>query len=480
MTAPVVAGTSDPIPLVVDVDGTLVRTDLLHEASLLFLANHPFEAPRLALWLARGKATLKSQLAQRVTPVVERLPLRDETVARIRAAQAIDRPVYLASASDERYVARLADSIGGITGTFATTPERNLAGTAKADCLVEAFGAQGFDYIGDHPVDVPVWQQARRQLIVAGSGGFETRMRRAFPDAEVIARPRTTARSMVRTLRAHQWSKNGLLFLALIAGHRLDIATITATVLGFIAFCAAASSAYIINDLMDLPNDRVHPRKRLRPLPSGDLGIVTGIVMSGLLLLLALGIAVLLPIMFLGALLLYMVATLTYSLLLKRKAIVDVITLAGLYTLRVFAGLFAGGLTSSEWLPMFSLFLFLCLAIEKRCSELVRRREAGEARLEGRNYRVADLAILFPMAAAAGYGSVFVVALYLSSNEVRALYAHPERLWLICPLLLYWISRVLILSNRNEMHDDPIVFALTDRISWYVAACAIAIVGAAI
>lgn len=480
MSASVVAGT-DQIPLVVDVDGTLVRTDLLHEASLLFLANHPFESPRLALWLARGKATLKSQLAQRVSPNVERLPLRDETLARIREAQAVERPVYLASASEESYVARLADSIGGITGTFATTPERNLAGAAKADCLVDAFGAKGFDYIGDHPVDVPVWQQSRRQLIVARSGGFETRMRRAFPDAEVIARPRTTPRSMIKTLRAHQWSKNGLLFLALIAGHRFDVATIAATLLGFIAFCAAASSAYIINDLLDIPNDRAHARKRFRPLPAGDLTIVTGIVMSGLLLLLALGIAImLLPRIFLGALLLYMVATLTYSLLLKRKAIVDVITLAGLYTLRVFAGLFAGGLTSSEWLPMFSLFLFLCLAIEKRCSELVRRREAGEERLEGRNYRVADLAILFPMAAAAGYGSVFVVALYLSSNEVRALYTHPERLWLICPLLLYWISRVLILSNRNEMHDDPIVFALTDRISWYVVVCAMAIVGAAI
>lgn len=474
------AETTDRVPLVVDVDGTLLRTDLLHEASLLLLSNHPFEAPRLALWLVRGKAVLKTQLAIRVTPAVERLPLRAETMEQIHAAQAAGRPVYLASASDACYVGRLADSIGGIAGTFATTPDRNLAGAAKADCLVDAFGAQGFDYVGDHPVDVPVWQQSRRQLIVARSTGFEAQMRRAFPGAEVIARPRTTVRSMVRTLRAHQWSKNGLLFLALIAGHHLDVTTVAATILGFIAFCAAASSAYIINDLMDMPNDRIHPRKRLRPLPSGDLPIVTGIVMSGLLLLLALGVALLLPRPFLGALLLYMVATLTYSLVLKRKAIVDVITLAGLYTLRVFAGLLAGGLTSSEWLPMFSLFLFLCLAIEKRCSELVRRREAGEERLQGRNYRVSDLAILFPMAAASGYGSVFVVALYLSSDEVRALYAHPGRLWLICPLLLYWISRVLILSNRNEMHDDPIVFALTDRISWYVVACSIAIVGVAI
>lgn len=480
MTPALAVAADDGVPLVVDVDGTLIRTDLLHEASLLFLASHPFEAPRLALWLSRGKATLKSQLAQRVSPAIERLPLREETMERIRAAQAAGRPVYLASASEESYVAPLGQAIGGIAGVFATDATRNLAGDAKAACLVEAFGAGGFDYIGDQPVDVPVWRQARRQLIVSHDSGFERRMQRTFPEAEVIARPRITPRSIVKTLRAHQWSKNALLFLALIVGHRFDVATVVATLLAFVAFCAAASSAYIINDLMDIQNDRVHPRKRLRPLPAGDLPIPVGIAMSVGLLTLALAIAVTLPLMFLAVLLLYVVVTLAYSLVLKRKAIVDVLTLAGLYTLRVYAGLTAGALTSSDWLPMFSLFLFLCLAIEKRCSELVRRREAGEGRLQGRNYRVIDLSILFPLAAAAGYGAVFVVALYLSSDEVRHLYTHPNVLWLICPLLLYWISRVLILSNRNEMHDDPIVFALTDRISWYVVASAMVVIGAAI
>lgn len=478
MTAAVAA--QDAVPLVVDVDGTLIRTDLLHEAGLLFLATHPFEAPRLARWLTQGKAALKSQLAARVTPAIDRLPLRQETVDRIRAAQAAGRPVYLASASDEHYVAPLAQAIGGIAGAFATNPGRNLAGNAKAACLVEAFGAQGFDYIGDRGVDVPVWRQSRRQLIVAHSAGFERQMQRAFPEAEVIARPRVTARSIVKTLRAHQWSKNALVFLALIVGHRFGLETLFATLLAFVAFCAAASSAYIINDLLDIPNDRVHPRKRFRPLPAGDLPIPLAVMMSVALLALAIGLALVLPRMFLAVLLLYVAVTLTYSLVLKRKAIVDVLTLAGLYTVRVYAGLTAADLTSSQWLPMFSLFLFLCLAIEKRCSELVRRREAGEGRLQGRNYRVADLGILFPMAAAAGYGSVFVVALYLASDEVRHLYAHPDRLWLICPLLLYWISRVLILSNRDEMHDDPIVFALTDRISWYVVACAMAVIAVAI
>ncbi|HEX8415081.1 MAG TPA: UbiA family prenyltransferase [Sphingomicrobium sp.] len=460
------------VPLAVDVDGTLLRTDLLHEAALQFVARHPVRIPQLALWLTRGRARLKARLAEHVTPPIGTMPLRQETVDLIRAAQAAGQPVYLASASDESYVQALADRIGGISGVFGTTADCNLAGDAKAERLNEAFGAQGYDYVGDRPVDLAVWQSSRLRYVVAHSRALETQVMERFDNVRVIARPRISYDAYVKTLRTHQWSKNVLIFLGLVAGHHFSIEALASTLAAFVCFCTAASSAYIVNDLLDLPGDRSHKRKRNRPLAAGDLPISHALGLAAVLMLFSLSLATTLPLQFVLVLLAYVGSTLAYSLWLKRKAIVDVIVLGGLYTIRVYAGLAAMEASGSQWLLMFSLFLFLCLAIEKRCSELIRRRDEGEERLEGRNYRVTDLAMLMPMAAAAGYGAVLVVTLYLASDEVGRLYTHPGRMWLICPLMLYWISRVLLLSNRNEMHDDPVVFALTDHVSWYVAAAA--------
>lgn len=470
MTGLVAMTDQSVIPLVVDVDGTLLRTDLLHEAALQFAARHPLRTPSLLFWLMSGRAHLKTRLAEHGPPPIATMPLRGETVELIRAAQDAHQPVYLASASDERYIREVANHIGGIDGVFGTTPERNLAGAAKAACLNGAFGEHGYDYVGDRAIDMAVWRSANVRYMVAHDRRSEAMASKAFNDLRVIARPRVHLSSYVQTLRPHQWSKNVLLFLGGIAGHEFDLNALIATLIAFACFCAAASSAYIINDLLDLPGDRVHRSKRNRPLPAGNLPISHGIVMAVALIVVASMTAMMLSPTFFFTLCFYVVLTLSYSFYLKRKAIVDVIALGGLYTTRVYAGLAAIGSIGSQWLLMFSLFLFLCLAIEKRCSELVRQREEGEDRLEGRNYRVDDLAILFPSAAAAGYGAVLVVTLYLSSDEVKGLYAYPDRMWLICPLILYWISRILLLSNRNEMHDDPVVFALTDRISWYVAA----------
>ncbi|MGI4881494.1 MAG: UbiA family prenyltransferase, partial [Janthinobacterium lividum] len=248
----------------------------------------------------------------------------------------------------------------------------------------------------------------------------------------------------------------------------------------FFCFCAAASSAYIINDLLDLPGDRDHPRKRRRPFAAGDVPVSHGLVLSAVLMAMALGASMVLPPRFIMILCTYVVATLAYSLFLKRKVIVDVIVLGGLYTLRVFAGLAAATTQTSQWLLMFSLFLFLSLAIVKRCSELEVRRAAGKTATMGRGYRVGDLSVLFPLAAAAGYGAVFVVALYLSSPDVVGLYAHPRRMWLVCPLVLYWISRVIVLSNRGELHDDPVIFAITDRVSWLTGVCVAGVIAVSI
>ena len=468
------------VPLIVDVDGTLIKTDLLYEAILQMVVRHPFQIWRIPVWLAEGKAKLKACLADFGDPGTASVPLREETVEAIRAAQRRGRPVYLASASDRRLVEKLAQRVGGIDGVFASDTTVNLAGSAKAERLVTEFGSGRFDYLGDANADFPVWRAARKVLALTHDSAFERRLLKTFPDAEIVARPRPRIRQYLTALRPHQWSKNALIFLPIVAGHFFQPASIIAALLAFACFSMAASSAYLINDLLDLPSDREHPRKQGRPFAAGTVSLQHGIALAACLILGAFIVALTLPFRFVIVLSLYLAVTLAYSIVLKRKIVVDVVTLGGLYTLRVLAGITVIQATYSKWLLMFCLFLFLGLAIVKRCSELVALEQQGRGATLGRGYRVVDLRALLAFGAAAGYGAVLVVTLYLSSPEVQALYRHPDRLWLVCPLLLYWITRIFMISNRGELHDDPLVFALTDRTSWATAACVIGVLAIAI
>lgn len=459
-----------PVPLVVDVDGTLIVSDFLHESALRLAAERPFTAALIPFWLVGGRARLKAHINDHVG-ILSDIPLRRSVVDLIQAAKAEGRPVYLASASDHRQVQALADRIGVIDGVFATTAGRNLAGSAKAETLVEAFGQGGYDYVADADVDFPVWRSARRVLVVTHGAAFEKRVLAAFPEATVVDRTRRSAGPYLRVLRVHQWAKNALVFLPLILNHSYaDIGQVLAAMLAFVCFSFAASSAYALNDLLDLPADRKHPTKHRRPFAAGAVAVSHGVVMSAMLILSAFAIGLLaLPLGFLAVLGAYFVATVTYSLILKRKVFVDVVVLGGLYAVRVLGGAAAIGAPGSNWLLMLCLFLFLCLAIAKRYTELAAKEAAGGPPPSGRGYRFEDMRVLLPLAAASGYMSVLVVALYMNSEQVTVLYSNPDVLWLTCVIQLYWVSRVLILANRGELHEDPVVFALRDRISWLCA-----------
>lgn len=459
---------SSSIPLVIDVDRTLIRTDILHEAVFWVVARHPLAALQIPFWRRAGRSVLADRLASYGDAGVAAVPFRDESVALIRAAQADGQPVYLASASHHRYVEILAERLGGIAGVLDTRRDDRLADAATVERLVAAFGRHGFDYLGCADVDVPVWRAARKVLALAHTADFERRLLAALPDAQIVARPRVRLEAYLDALRPLQWAKNTLVVLPLVAGHYFDVGSVLAAGIAFAAFSLAASSAYLLNDLLDLPVDRAHRRKCARPFAAGRLPIAHGAVLAAALILGAFGLAAWLPLRFIGILAVYLATTLAYSLILRRKVVLDVVVLGCLYTLRVLGGIYAIGSLLSPWLLMFCLFLFLSLAIVKRCSELI---AAGSAQPSGRDYRPGDLNVLFPFGAAAGYGAVFVVALYMSSPEVRLLYTHQVRLWLICPLLVYWISRIFVLSSRGVLHDDPVVFALTDRASWLTAAC---------
>ena len=462
--------TSHPedIPLVVDLDGTLVRSNLLIESALQFLATDPLAAWRLPLWLREGRAQLKAHLAERAPLDLAQLPLNETVVQFIRDQRALGRKVYLASAADERFVRALADHLGLFDGVFASDGAVNLRGREKARALVAAFGERGFDYVGNGRIDLDVWDRARRALLVDVSAAVRAEAAQRCAEVHELDPPMDRARSVrihLKAVRAHQWLKNLLVFLPALAHHSLDGATLGASALAFLAFSLCASSVYVLNDLMDLPSDRAHPTKRARPFASGLLSLFNGLALVPILLVAAALVSLALPWGFAGVLATYYAITLLYTFVLKRRIVIDVVTLAVLYTIRVVAGGAATGIPVSEWLLAFSVFLFLCLALIKRYSELVERARASKSNAAGRGYVTDDTPMIGALAGASGFVSVLVLALYINSPDVHMLYQHPDMLWGVGLLLLYWVARVLMLAHRGEVHDDPLVFAVTDRMS---------------
>lgn len=463
-------------PLVVDLDGTLLRSDMLIETAFArgFSGVGAFISMLGAL--AQGKAQLKRQLAAGAEINPAQLPYDDVVLERIKNAASEGRPVYLASASDRILVDKIAGHLGIFSGVFASDGLTNAAGEVKAEKLTEAFGEGGFDYIGNDAADLPVWRRARRAFAIRAPRSVEGKLRTMKPDAETIPAKRAGWRDWIKLFRIHQYSKNALIFLPLLTAQKFNGTAIFEAVVAAIAFSLCASSVYIVNDCADLAADREHPVKRNRPLASGLISPIHGLVAAAVLLGCSLVAASTVSTQFAAALVGYLALTTAYTFWLKRKLLVDIVVLAMLYTTRVICGAIAIGVSVSEWLLAFSMLLFTSLALVKRYTELAMREEAGKGSPANRNYRVNDLAVIEALAAASGINAVTVFSLYISSDTVRRLYSHPQLLWLICPLLIYWIGRVLILAHRREMHDDPIVFAITDKVSIGAVAVAVAIV----
>lgn len=456
---------SGPKVLVVDLDGTLIRSDMLYETFWAAFARN-WRTPIRALGgLFHGRAALKARMRALAMPDPASLPYRPEVLSLIADWRAQGGQVVLATAADAGVARVVADHLGMFDAVHASDGATNLKGAAKADRLVEAYGAGGFTYLGDSPADLPVWQAAGAAVTVGAGAGLRARAEAVRPGARHLAPPQGEWRAALRALRPHQWLKNVLVFLPLMAAHHFDAVTLTQAALAFAAFSLVASSVYVLNDLMDLSADRAHPRKCRRPLASGDLALRTGMLMVPALLFCGLGLALLLSPGFVAVLATYYMMTVAYSMSLKRKALIDVAVLAMLYALRVVAGAVATGIVLSVWLVAFSVFLFFALAAVKRQAELVDLRERGLSSASGRGYRTEDLPVVTQMATAAGFVAVLVMMLYLNEPETQTRYASPDFLWGACIILLYWVARMVLLASRGQMHDDPVVFAARDRVS---------------
>lgn len=452
------------IPLVVDLDGTLLRSDLLIESAFAELGRSPTSIAAMIAALWQGKAALKALLAERQQLDPASLPYDQEILAYLRETMATGRPVYLASASHQTHVAKIASHLG-LSGWFATDAAINLSAEAKARRLVEAFGPRGFDYIGNHAHDLPVWRSARNALGVRVPKRVASKFVGEGNRLEQIPSRHSTWRDWLKLLRVHQYAKNLLVFVPLLTSHQLSPAPILLASLAAVSFCFCASSFYIVNDIVDLKSDRDHPENSRRPLASGAISIKQALAAAALLFAAAVLIGLSVSITFLAVLLGYAVLTTAYSLWLKRKMIADVITLAALYSARIVGGAVAIGVTMSEWLLAFSVFMFTALALIKRYVELAKRLDMNKPDPANRNYQIGDLGILASLAAAAGFNAITVFALYISSNTVRELYRHPQMLWFICPVLIYWFARMLMMAHRRHMHHDPILFAVSDKVS---------------
>jgi 4-hydroxybenzoate polyprenyltransferase/phosphoserine phosphatase len=452
-------------PLCVDLDGTLVKSDTFVDSLMVLARHHPAAFLRTPLWVLKGKAHLKSQVASLVTLDVAHLPYNLPLLNYLRDEHTAGRKLYLATGADRTLARRIAAHLGIFEDVMASDGTVNLTGNHKLQHLEHRF-AEGFDYIGNALPDLPLLQGAQQAMLANPDLRLRTALkRRRIPVSRRFVDRARLPFALVKALRVHQWAKNLLVFLPLLLAHSLHLRPVLIAVAAFMCFCFTASATYIFNDLLDLEPDRRHLNKRKRAFAAGDLSVASGLAISLLLLTLALVTAAYLPRTFLIYLLLYLVTTLAYSLSLKRIVLVDVIILSSLYTIRMLAGSAATNNPVSPWLAALSIFLFLSLAMVKRFSELQNLHSRGATPTNGRGYLLSDIEQLRSFGTSSAYASIVIFALYINGRDVAALYHHPNRMWLITPLMILWVSRVWLLASRGLMDEDPVVFALADRMS---------------
>ncbi|WNG21111.1 UbiA family prenyltransferase [Cystobacter fuscus] len=434
---------SDAPALVTELDGVLIRTDSLHEGLVRLIKRQPHLIPAALGWRLRGRAFCRAEVARHVELDPARLPYDEALLSRLTEEKASGRRLVLATVADRRVADAVAAHLGLFETVLASDGTQELSGALREARLRETLGAPH--------------EEARH------APPFMPRVRALF-----------------KALRMHQWAKNVLVFVPLLAAHKaMNAPLFLRAMLGMIAFSLCASSVYVLNDLLDLDSDRQHPSKRRRPFASGALPLGAGPWLGLGLLGAGTAVALLLPREFLALLGTYYLITIAYSFYLKQVMMLDVLVLAGLYTVRILGGSLAVGIPTSSWLFSFSMFLFLSLALVKRLSEVRRLRLANESVAHGRGYVSGDYEQLAALGVSSGYLSVLVLALYITSKEVTALYVHPERLWLLCPVMLYWVGRVWLLAHRGLVNEDPLVFALKDKVSYAVGVIAAGVLLAA-
>lgn len=458
-------------PIVVDLDDTLAKTDFFFESLLIFVKQNPINIFYAIFWMVRKpKAYLKSRIAQDVDIDVSTIPFNKPLIEWLKSRKQSGHSITLATATHRKYADEVANHIGLFDQVLATDEGRNLKGVNKEKKLLELYGPKGFIYVGDSKADLKVWRSAESAVLVGGSKQTKEELKKIAPLLHEIPRAQNK-RVWLQAIRIHQWVKNFLLFVPLLTSHNLtDPGKVVMSITAFLAFSFCASAVYILNDFFDLSDDRKHRTKHQRVFASGELSIVKGGMAFFVCLILASILGLIVSVKFLLVIGIYFFATLVYSLYLKFQMMVDIILLAALFTLRIIAGAVAIDVALSFWLLAFSMFIFLSLAIMKRYIELLHIKDTFAKKYKkARGYYVSDINLLSSLGATCGCLAVLIMAFYVNSPDVVELYERQEVLWLICPLLLFWICRTWLKASRGTVDDDPIMFVIRDKVSWICA-----------
>jgi 4-hydroxybenzoate polyprenyltransferase len=463
--------------LCVDLDGTLIRGDLLWECVLVLLKTRPVTLLLLPFWLFSGRASLKRKLAARIDLNPACLPYRQQVLDLVQQEKATGHRTALVTAADQNLAETISSYLGLFDEVHGSDGHVNLKGANKAAFLAQQFGQDGFEYVGDSAADLAVWRNARAAHVV----GTQVRAEQAaavttLKSTILVTRP--SFRTWINALRGHHWAKNLLLFLPMFLAHNLAIGPLVRTFLGFSLYGFCASGLYILNDLLDLHSDREHPWKKKRPFAAGDISIPEGLLASAVLLSTALGLGFFLDVQFGFALLGYATLTMLYSFYLKKIALLDVFVLSSFYSFRILAGALITGTPLSQWFLAFSMFFFLSLAMAKRYSELLHAQDLVVAGNSGRGYHTGDRELLLSLGVGSSFSAVVIFSLYVHSQDVGLLYSSPEFLFLLCPIVLYWLSRTWLMAHRGELKEDPVTLAIRDPVSYGVALAAAAVIAA--
>jgi 4-hydroxybenzoate polyprenyltransferase/phosphoserine phosphatase len=452
------------IPLVVDLDGTLINTDMLHESCITLFKNSPISFLKASLAVTQGKAALKRNIASLIEFSPDKLPYNQALIDFIHTQKLLGRKIILCTASDQGLANAIAKHLNIFDEVLASDGKMNLSGSQKADQLLSQFGKGNFDYAGNSKVDLEVWKNCRKAIVVNASDATLREAKNISNVDEIIPPVKASLKTWMKLIRVHQWLKNLLLFVPLLAAHLIfDADAWIKLIIAFLSFSLCASTVYLANDLLDLESDRSHPRKKNRPFASGAIPIYKGILLAPFLFIISFFLASLVNHSFMIWLGVYFLITCAYSIGIKKMVLVDCLTLALLYTLRIIAGTVSVELNFSFWLLAFSIFLFLSLAFIKRYAELEVQMNSGNHKIYGRGYLVSDASLIQSLGITAGFAAVIVLSLYINSDTIQLLYPNPEVVWGVVPIMLFWISWMWMQAHRGLMHDDPLIFAVKNK-----------------
>lgn len=457
-------------PLCVDLDGTLLKCDLSIDAIIYLINRNPKYLIKILFLFFKSKLELKFFLAKNYIPLVRALPINLAVKDYIDTQKNNGRKIILISGSPQSWVSQVAHDFPNFEEAIGSKEEIHLVGKMKAQFLVDRYGAKGFDYIGNSSQDIPVWKESEKKIRasfwVMTSTKFDLSL--FYPTETKNNSISNSISIFFKMLRPHQWVKNLLIFVPLLASHAISVDKLMIDLLAFMTFCLCASSGYILNDILDIHHDRLHLKKKQRPIPSGNIPIGIALTTSCLLFLISIILAYQINYFFLIGLISYFLLSFLYSIKLKNILLLDTFVLAGLYTLRLFCGGIAVSVDQSSWLHLFSAFFFLALALLKRFIELKNFNGIDDSIVPGRSYHKQDLSTINTLGISSGFASVVIFSLYIYQESTRSLYNFPEMLWIVCFLILLWINRIWILADRNVIDHDPITFAIKDKISWWI------------